>query len=195
MKFLKVADVALVVLLAYPAWVGWQIWKQSRIDENRSADAIVVLGAAQYDGEPSPVYKARLDHATYLFNEGFSGTVVVTGGKQEGDRFTEAEAGEAYLVEEGVPSDRILGESQGRTTFESLRGVHALAEEQDISTVLLVSDPLHSERAKRMAYDLGFDEVYASWASYEDLNRSRATKLKELVREIASVMAYEFLDL
>ncbi|MDQ3955795.1 MAG: YdcF family protein [Actinomycetota bacterium] len=191
MKVFRIVVLALVALLAYPAWLGFQIWDQSLSDENRSVDAIVVLGAAQYDGEPSPIYEARLRHANYLFEEGFSDTVVVTGGKQEGDRFTEAEAGESYLINKGVPAERILLETEGRTTLASLEAVSAMASAQGIDTVLLVSDPMHSERIKRIAYDLGFKDAWTSPASYLELNRSRATKFKELVREIASLLAYE----
>lgn len=195
MKLLRVLAVVLVVALAYPAWLGYQIWDQSRSDENRTADAIVVLGAAQYDGDPSAIFRARLDQAAYLFDEGFSQTVIVTGGKQEGDRFTEAEAGEMYLVDErGLPSERIIGETQGTTTLESLRAVKRLSEDQGVRTVLLVSDPLHSERIKRIAYDLGFEEAWTSPASYVELNRSRLTKFKELIREIGALIAYELTD-
>jgi uncharacterized SAM-binding protein YcdF (DUF218 family) len=191
MKPLKIAIAVLVVLLAYPVYLGYQVWSQSHRDENHSADAIVVLGAAQYDGEPSPIFKARLDQAAYLYKEGFSTTVIVTGGKQEGDRFTEAEAGANYLVTQGVPSDAFLLENQGSTTLQSLREVRELADDHGIDSVLLVSDPMHSERIKRIAGDLGFSDVYSSPASYISLNRSRATKAKELAREVASIIAYE----
>jgi uncharacterized SAM-binding protein YcdF (DUF218 family) len=191
MRPLKVAIAAVVVLLAYPLYLGFQVWSQSHRDENHSADAIVVLGAAQYDGEPSPIFKARLDQAAYLYREGFSTTVIVTGGKQEGDRFTEAEAGANYLVSQGVPSEAFLLENKGSTTLESLREVRELADEHGIESVLLVSDPMHSERIKRIAGDLEFSDVYSSPASYISLNRSRATKARELAREVASIIAYE----
>jgi uncharacterized SAM-binding protein YcdF (DUF218 family) len=179
------------LVLAYPVWVALQVWSQSRIDENHTADAIVVLGAAQYDGDPSPIFEARLKQAAYLYGEGFSGTVIVTGGKQSGDRFTESEAGENYLAANGVPSEAILNENEGTTTFESLTSVRDMAEERGMDSVLLVSDPMHSERIKRMASDLGWSSVYASPASYISLNRSRLTKAKELLRETASILAYE----
>jgi uncharacterized SAM-binding protein YcdF (DUF218 family) len=190
----KIAILVLLAVLAWPSWLAYQIWHQSRQDELHSAEAIVVLGAAQYDGEPSPVFKARLDQAAYLFNENLSDTVIVTGGKQEGDRFTEAEAGEQYLASLGVPEENVMGETEGRTTLESLRAVAELAEEEDIESVLLVSDPMHSERVKRMADDLGFEETYTSPASYVQLNRSRLTKVEELVHEVGSLMAYELFD-
>ena len=190
----KISALVVLALIAWPSWLAYQIWHQSRQDELHSADAIVVLGAAQYDGDPSPVFKARLDQAAYLFNEDLSDTVIVTGGKREGDRFTEAEAGERYLGTMGVPSENVLGEPEGRTTLESMRAVAEMAEANDIDSVLLVSDPLHSERIKRMADDLGFEETYTSPASYVQLNRSRLTKIEELVHEVGSLMAYELLD-
>jgi len=194
MRALRVViAVVVAAAAAYPLWLAYRVWAQSHNDENRSADAIVVLGAAQYDGKPSPVFRARLNHAAYLYNEGFSHTVVVTGGKQSGDRFTEAEAGERYLVEHGIGGTDILTENQGRTTLQSLRGVRALAREEGIDTILLVSDPLHSERIKRIARDLGFEGAYTSPASYVELNRSRATKVRELLHEVTSLLAYELL--
>lgn len=187
--------VLLVILavLAYPVWLAYRVWDQSHHDEVHTADAIVVLGAAQYNGRPSPVLKARLDQATYLFEEGLSDTLIVTGGKREGDAFTEAEASHMYLEEQGIPAEQIFEEEEGRTTLESLVKVREIAEERDIESVLLVSDPMHSERIKRMAHDLGFDEAYASPASYVNLNRSRETKLKEIVREVGSLIVYEVL--
>lgn len=193
MKWLRLPLLIAVLLLAYPVWVALQVWSQSRTDENHSADVIVVLGAAQYNGVPSPIFRARLDQAAYLYDEGFSGTVIVTGGKQEGDRFTESEAGEMYLAAQGIPSEAILNENEGKTTFESLTTVRRMAEERALDSILLVSDPMHSERIKRMATDLGFSEVYASPASYISLNRSRITKARELLRETVSIIAYELL--
>lgn len=194
MRSLRVFLVIVLLVLAYPAWLAFQVWQQSRNDETHSADAIVVLGAAQYDGEPSPVFQARLDHAAYLYEEQLSPMVIVTGGKKPGDRFTEAEAGHMYLEEQGIPAENILEEEQGRTTWQSLKEVRSIAQETDVDSVLLVSDPLHSERIKRMASDLGFDETYTSWASYQRLQRSRETKAKELLREVASLLVYELLE-
>ena len=190
---LKLVVLVLVAVLAYPAWLAFRVWDQSHDDEVHSADAIVVLGAAQYDGIPSPVFKARLDQARYLFDEDLSDTVIVTGGKREGDRFTEARTAHIYLESEGIPAERILEEEEGSTTYQSLQQVAELAQSHDIQTVLLVSDPLHSERIKRMALDLGFEEAYTSPASYVSLNRSRETKLREIVREVGSLIVYEVL--
>ncbi len=193
-RVLLIVTGALVVLLAYPAWLAWRIWDQSHNDEVRPADAIVVLGAAQYDGKPSPVLQARLDQALYLYEEDLSPTVIVTGGRREGDRFAEAEVGSIYLAAKGVPADAILEEDEGTTTLESLEQVRELSRERGIDTVLLVSDPLHSERVKTMAEDLGFEEAWTSPAPYTELNRTRRTKAGELLHEIASLAAYELFD-
>jgi len=189
----RVLLIALAVVIAYPVVLAFRIWHQSRVDEVRRADAIVVLGAAQYDGDPSPVFQARLDQAEYLYSEDLAPRIVVTGGRQEGDRFSESEVGRAYLTQQGVPPEAILGEDEGTTTIESLTNVHDMAADAGIDTVLLVSDPLHSERIKAIATDLGFDEAYASWTSYTRLNRSRGTKLNELFHEVGALAAYEVL--
>jgi uncharacterized SAM-binding protein YcdF (DUF218 family) len=195
MKRLFVSLLILVMMLgAYPAWLAFKVWQQSNRDENARSDAIVVLGAAQYDGNPSPVLRARLEHAVYLYQEGFAPRIVVTGGKRIGDRFTESQASRVFLAQSGVPPDHVLGEDEGRTTLESLERVAALAEREGIETLLVVSDPLHSERAKRIASDLGFEHVRTSPASYLRLERSRATKVREIFREVGSILAYELLD-
>src|ERR671918_3057480 len=139
---LRLIVLAMVVLLAYPVWLGYQVWSQSHRDENHTADAIVVLGAAQYDGDPSPIFEARLKQTVYLYGEGFSEVVFVTGGKRAGDRFTESEAGEIYLEANGVPSEAILNENEGTTTFDSLTSVRAMAQDRGMDSVLLVSDPM-----------------------------------------------------
>ena len=191
--FRRLVLVVIVAMLAYPAWLAFRVWDQSHNDEVRSADAIVVLGAAQYNGKPSPVLKARLDQAAYLWEQDLSDFFIVTGGKQEGDRFTEAQTSHMYLEEQGVPAENILEEETGTTTLESLEQVRDIATERGIDSLLLVSDPLHSERIKRMAHDLGFEDAYTSPASYLNLNRSRETKVKELVREVGSLIVYEVL--
>jgi uncharacterized SAM-binding protein YcdF (DUF218 family) len=193
MRILRWFLVIVLVVVAYPAWLAFSIWQQSHHDELHTADAIVVLGAAQYNGTPSPVFKARLNHAEFLYKNGFSETIIVTGGKEPGDRFTEAQAARKYLEDNGIPSDRILGQGVGRDTLESLKSVHAVAVKHGIKSVLLVSDPLHGERIKTMASDLGFDPVYASPDSYVDLNRSRATKVGELLHETGSLLLYKLL--
>jgi uncharacterized SAM-binding protein YcdF (DUF218 family) len=139
----------------------YQVWSTGRSDGARPVDAIVVMGAAQYDGEPSPVLAARLDHVVDLWPEGLAPLIVVTGGNQPGDRFTEAEASAAYLVERGVPADAIVQEADGGDTFESLQGGSELLAERGLDEVLIVTDPYHSLRSRIIAEDLGLD----AWVS------------------------------
>ena len=157
----RLAGVGIVVVLAVGLYGAYRIWDEGRHDERRPANALVVLGAAQYDGRPSPVLAARLDHAVDLFLTGDYRWFVVTGGKADGDRTTEAAVARAYAIAHGVPSDRILVENQGRTTLESLQAVAAILRTKDIDDAVFVSDPTHMLRVLRMADDLGIE----AWGS------------------------------
>ena len=141
--------------IAYYAVTLYQVHVTGRSEQARPVDAIVVLGAAQYDGRPSPQLAARLDHAADLWSVGVAKVVVVTGGNQPGDRFTEAEASANYLIARGVPADVILQENVGHSTYASLDGVATLLHERGLFRVLLVSDPFHSLRSRLIAQELG----------------------------------------
>ena len=145
--------VALVLLYLGVTFV--QVWMASRRDQARPVQAIVVLGAAQYAGRPSPVLKARLDHAADLYDRHLADIVVVTGGRETGDITTEAAASAAYLGAKGIPDSHILREVQGRNSWQSLAAAAAFLKARDIKTVLLVSDPFHSARIAAMAKELG----------------------------------------
>jgi uncharacterized SAM-binding protein YcdF (DUF218 family) len=181
----------LIAAIGYPAATAFSVYTLSHRDEMRPADALVVLGAAEYDGRPSPVLEARLDHALYLNRQGMAPVIITTGGKQPGDVYTEAEVGSAYLAEHGVPRSRLFQEDQGQSTYQSMNRVAQIGSQHEVHTVLLVSDPLHSARVQRMALDLGFRAAYTSPDSYLDLNRSTNTKLDELVHETGALLAYE----
>ena len=147
------ASLGCVALLGYFLVSFFQVYATGRDDQVRSVDAIVVMGAAQYDGRPSPQLAARLDHVAELWPQGFAPVVVVTGG-----RFTEAEASTTYLVERGVPEASIVLEDRGTTSFESLERVaHLLAEStgSNDSSVLVVTDPYHSLRSRLIADEVG----------------------------------------
>lgn len=152
--------VALSVLVlgsGYFALTLYQVWRTARSDDARESGAIVVLGAAQFDGQPSRVFAARLDHAADLYQDGLAPVIVVTGGKQAGDRFTEAAAGADFLHERGVPDDAILREVQGRSTYESLRATQRFLAARGIDEVVVVTDPFHALRAKLIAQEVGLD--------------------------------------
>jgi uncharacterized SAM-binding protein YcdF (DUF218 family) len=151
----RIAAALVVAVVGYYLISLYQVWSTGRSDDVRSVDAIVVMGSAQYDGDPSPQLAARLDHVVELWPEGLAPLVIVTGGKRPEDRFTEAEASAAYLVERGVPAGAILQENVGTNSYESLRGVAELLEAQGLENVLIVTDPYHAMRSRLIAEDVG----------------------------------------
>jgi len=156
MRHLVLLGVAILVGTAFMAVVATiRIWDQGARDEARPADAIVVLGAAQYDGRPSQIFEARLAHAVDLYEAGIAPILVVTGGRAEGDRTTEAAAGREYALSRGVSEGAILAEDEGRTTLESLERVAILMRAEGLSTAVLVSDRTHMLRVLRIATDVG----------------------------------------
>jgi uncharacterized SAM-binding protein YcdF (DUF218 family) len=151
-----IAAVAMAAVVAYGLFSYWQVWSVGRSDQARPVDAIVVLGAAQYDGRPSPQLAARLDHVVELWPEGLAPIVVVTGGNQPGDRFTEADASATYLVERGIPDEAIRRESTGSSTYDSLENVAGLLGDT-VESILIVTDPYHALRSRLIAESVGFD--------------------------------------
>jgi len=151
-------SLGLIVLIAAVYFVVslLQVWNTGRSADRQPVGAIVVLGAAQYDGRPSPQLQARLDHALELWNLNLASYIVVTGGKQEGDRFTEAAASRKFLESSGVASDLIFEENSGTTTYASLFAVSQVANQLGIDRVLIVSDPFHLLRAELIANEVGF---------------------------------------
>ena len=165
-------------ILAIVAFVGVtfvQVWFQSTRDEIKSADAIVVLGAAQWDGIPSPVLKARLDHALDLYAKELAPYIVTTGSKQKGDRYTEAYTGLTYLLERGIPESKIIVIVDGSNTYQSLSATSTAIQGVGLgSEVLLVSDPYHALRAKEIAREVGLDPLFSPTeldSSFEQLAR------------------------
>ncbi len=149
-----------VLLCVYGLLFIW-VWRIGRLDQHHSADAIVVLGAAQYNGRPSPVLKARLDHALDLYREGLAPVIVVTGGIGTGDRMSEATVGHRYLRSLSVPDSAIIVRPDGRTTGESMRSVGEWMHDRERNRMLLVSDPFHMARLRIEARREGL-EVYTS---------------------------------
>ena len=181
-----------LALLVVPVLAsGIAVWGAAHTDDASRvdhADAILVLGAAQYGGDPSPIFQGRLDHAALLYREGFSDRIMVLGAGQPGDEFTEAEAGASYLVDAGVPSEAVALSPEGRSTFESLTAAARIMREQGWDSAFLVSDPWHNLRIKRMARDLGI-EGYAS-ATWHSAARSQTTRLEGYARETFAYLYY-----
>jgi uncharacterized SAM-binding protein YcdF (DUF218 family) len=137
-----------VAILCVAIWASFviAIVDAGRRDEAGTADAIIVLGAAQYEGRPSPVLKARLDHAASLWNRGLAPRMIVTGGRGVGDTTSEAAVGMRYLVQRGIPADSISMDTEGLTTSESMVAVRRLLGTKSHPSVLIVSDPFHMLR-------------------------------------------------
>ncbi len=176
------ALLALVVLYVGVTFV--QAVGAPRRDEAQAAQAMVVLGTAQYNGRPSRVLEARLDHAHELYERGVAEVIVVTGGRQEDDPFTEAGAGYQYLRDLGVPDDDLLREENGTNTWESLAAASRLLDEGGIDDVVLVSSPYHNYRLVDVAEDVGLT-AHASPAGGDLIGAT--TELRRLVRETAAV--------
>ena len=140
-----IASIVLTIVVLWTASMA-AVLLFSWMDQARPADSIVVLGAAQYDGKPSPVLRARLDHGIDLWNNRMGKILVLTGGKGAGDTTSEADVGRSYARKRGVPDTAILLENKGRTTRESMLGVAELLESRGIKTAILVSDPFHMLR-------------------------------------------------
>jgi uncharacterized SAM-binding protein YcdF (DUF218 family) len=189
--FLSVAALVAVVAIGALALSAVTVWREAHHDDAgdiERVDAIVVLGAAQYDGVPSPVFEGRLDHAALLFEQQRAGLVLVLGSNQPGDRSTEAEAGRDYLVDQGVPLTSIVALPEGTTSYTSLRAAARAMRERDLRSAFLVSDPWHNARIQRMAADLGFDG-YAS-ATWTSAARTEETRLSGYARETLAYLYY-----
>lgn len=187
---LTIAAFGLFVLLVIGLTAA-AVWRSAHTDDAsrvEHADVIVVLGAAQYGGEPSPVFEGRLRHAELLYRDGRADTVLVLGGSAPGDTSTEAEAGRDWLIARGLPEEDVVASPVGTTTLESLRGAAEWMREHGLRSAFLVSDPWHNLRVKRMASDLGI-EAYAS-ATWRSAARTEGTRFDGYLRETFAYLYY-----
>jgi uncharacterized SAM-binding protein YcdF (DUF218 family) len=141
--------------------VAAEIRRQSNVDEARPADVILVLGAAEYRGRPSPILEARLNHALFLYRQEMAPRIITTGGKGGDPMFTEGEVGRAYLSRHGIPSEAIIVESEGETTVHSTVAAAEIMRRMNLHSCIVVSDGYHIYRVKRMLQFQGID-VYGS---------------------------------
>jgi uncharacterized SAM-binding protein YcdF (DUF218 family) len=178
-RILTVAFIAVFALWVISA-TAVLIWASR--DEARPAQAIVVLGAAQYAGKPSPVLRARLDHALELWNRHLAALLILTGGTGSGDTTSEAAVGRTYARKHGVPDSAILVENEGRTTSESMRAVAGMLEVRGLQTALLVSDPFHMLRLRILARRFGFTP-YTSPTRTSPISPNREERWKYIFSE------------
>ena len=179
----RAAAVLLLLAVVYVAVTFVQVWAASRRDDAAPADAILVLGAAQYNGRPSPVFQARLDHAAELYHAGLAPLVVVTGGGAPGDATTEARTADSYLQAAGVPAEALRLEVQGRTSYESLAASARFLIAEGVRSVILVSDGWHLARSADIARSVGLEPLGSPSAS----RCSWAGQLRQMVRETAGL--------
>jgi uncharacterized SAM-binding protein YcdF (DUF218 family) len=175
----------LLVVLGTAATVWWT----ARQDDRPDSDVIVVLGAAQFDGRPSSVFKARLQHARELYEDGVAPVVVTVGGGRPGDRTTEAEAGAAFLRERDVD---VLAVPEGRNTLQSIQAVEDLMQQEGWETAVLVTDPWHSLRTRTMARDSGIVAETSPTRAGPSV-RTRGTQVRYIARETLAYLYYKAL--
>ncbi len=159
--FWSAVAVAGAAVALYIAYVSRRIEIQSTRDEARPADVILVLGAAEYRGRPSPVLKARLDHALELYRRQLAPRIMTTGGAGGDPVFTEGAVGRTYLTSHGVPSEAIIVETEGETTVHSIALAGEILHRMDLHSVIVVSDGYHIYRVKKMLQFRGL-KVYGS---------------------------------
>ena len=186
MRVLIVSGLAVALVAGLTTF---RVWQQGGRDERRPVDAIVVLGAAQYNGTPSPVFEARLSHAVDLWRSGIASSFVVTGGKLPGDRTTEAAVARRYAIDHGVPPSAIYGEDEAHNTLDSLRSVTTLMRQHGQRSAVFVSDPTHMLRVLRIAKDLDV-EAFGSPTQTSPIQRDLGRTLSATVHELGALAVY-----
>jgi uncharacterized SAM-binding protein YcdF (DUF218 family) len=156
-----VALVLVALALGYLFHVAGEIQRESSVDERHPADAIIVLGAAEYRGRPSPVLEARLNHALFLYLQGLAPRIITTGGAGGDPVFTESTVSRAYLTKRGVPAEAVVVENEGESTAQSIVAVSEIMRRMNLKSALVVSDGYHIFRVKKMLQASGI-QVYAS---------------------------------
>ncbi|GAB3875858.1 YdcF family protein [Kibdelosporangium lantanae] len=178
-----------LMLVLVVGGTGFRVWQEARQDDRTTADAVVVLGAAQYAGRPSPILEARLEHAKNLFDSGVAQYIVTGGGRKAGDKYTEADAGVRWLTSHGVPKDNVIPVGEGNDTLGTIQAVAKLATERGWNSAVIVSDPWHSLRARTMARDAGLS-AWTSPTHTGPVVQTRETQIKYIFRETAALLYY-----
>jgi uncharacterized SAM-binding protein YcdF (DUF218 family) len=184
------ALVLLVVLVV--GGTAFRVWHAGRTDNRDTADAIVVLGSAQYNGRPSAILASRLDHAARLWRSGVAPRIVTVGGRAAGDRYSEAGAGQMYLASYGIPTSAILPIEQGTDTLNSLTAAAQVFQSHGWHSAVLVTDPWHELRARQMLRDVGVKTQSSPTRSGPSV-QGRTTEIRYIGRETAAYLFYRVL--
>jgi uncharacterized SAM-binding protein YcdF (DUF218 family) len=197
-RFIKwgtIAGIAVLIgLFGYGAYLYGQIRDYAVRDQAQAADAIVILGAAQYNGHPSPVLKARLDHAYDLYRRGLAHTIITTGSYGPDPNFSEAEVSTKYLIQRGVDMNAIITEQGSGTTYDSIQEASGFLKAKGWKSALVVSDGFHLYRVKRMFDDSGI-VAYTSPAPNSPIEQAASQRFWHSVREVVLFSAYRLSDL
>ena len=185
----RLVSLAVVAVLLGLGATAAGVWWTARQDDRPGSDAIVVLGASQFDGRPSSVFKARLQHARALYEDGIAPRVITVGGGRPGDRTTEAEAGAAFLRERGV---EVVSVPEGSNTLQSVQAVEDVMAEQGWRSAVVVTDPWHALRSRTMARDAGIDAQTSPTRAGPSV-RTRDTQLRYIARETLALVYYAVL--
>lgn len=178
----------LLLLIAIPLYVVGSVWYTARNTEPIKSDFILVMGAAQFDGRPSDILKSRLEHALDIYKAGYAPKIYTVGAGAPGDRTTEAAASKAWLIDRGVKKNNVIAVAKGRDTLGSTKAYVEAADKAKLKSVIIVTDPYHCLRSKKMAQDLG---LLASCTAVESGPASVAnSEFKYLARESGAYLAY-----
>lgn len=180
---------AVFILVLYLLYTAYSIVSFAGKNEQVRSDSAIVLGAAVWGEEPSPVLAERMNHAIWLYNNGYVAKIIATGGIGDGDTISEAEAAKRYAVQKGIPVGDVILEVESRITEQNLEYAYAIARQNQFRTLTIVSDPLHMKRAVHMAKDLGM-EAYSS-PTQTSVYQSVRTKFPFLLREIFFMVGYQ----
>ncbi|MBA8927548.1 vancomycin permeability regulator SanA [Kutzneria viridogrisea] len=180
---------AVLVVALVIGGTAFRVWQVARIDDRTQVDVAIVLGTAQYDGRPSDAFRARLEHAKTLYDDGVAKNLLTVGGRQAGDNYTEAQAGQMWLTANGVPADKIVAVGQGSDTLASLRAVAPVYRERGWESAVVVSDPWHSLRSQTMAHDTGISAGVSPTHS-GPMVQTRQTQFQQIVRETGALLFY-----
>ena len=183
--------VALVVLLVVLvlAVTAFRVWYVAREDRRAHQQAIVVLGASQFNGRPSEVFRFRLLHAEALYRAGVAPRIITVGGNQQGDTYTEGSAGRNYLIQQGIPASATIAVGTGSDTLQSLQAVAKVMQADGWTTAVLVTDPWHELRSRAMASDQGLS-VTTSPTRAGPAVRTRGTEIRYIARETLAYLYY-----
>ena len=178
----------LLLLIAIPLYVVGSVWYTARNTEPVKSDFILVMGAAQFDGRPSDILKSRLEHALEIYKAGYAPKIYTVGAGAPGDRTTEAAASKAWLIDRGVKKNNVIAVAKGRDTLGSTKAYVEAADKAKLKSVIIVTDPYHCLRSKKMAQNLG---LLASCTAVESGPASVAnSEFKYLARESGAYLAY-----